>query len=475
MLLTELRALLNRARTPSRREAIRQLIRRAESRQATEPSRQTRRLLDSVLSAVTQGQGQASIDDLITGYSNAIELWAQAEAVAERRQARTDALRRLFAAATATQLRGLFGLPFDREGKVKPPPQPVGRLEIDNPTEAQLLEFMSPMLVVDGDGLEERDFHPVTRALSVMEEQSPVAAVASSPLIAAAVQRSTTKLRGVILAAVANVTDDLQTWFRERLLKPLGLFRSRPEVVTFPQEVGGAVGEIRAEQRGAGNEDVLDALIGDSYVGYTLHSAFAINTRPQHARRDGRKFYVDNREGSYKPWAERIVVPYWYDSEETETGLRQGGRCLCFTIPILETPEGEEYFAEFQVRNSGGTLITARDVGTLRSWFGGQRTGVRRQLVGQRRWEAVGSDTATLEDFYGINGRMVSARRLAAEDALERRARVDRVRAIMDSQERRHRDAWERWNYNDRFDGQVDREMRYLNRLRRLFANLQAS
>lgn len=474
MNLKQLRSLLNSARTTAQREKIRQLIRRLEMRKHNEPNRQTRRLLEQILAAVTEDRPTDEIERLIDSYEGAISQWAYAEAIAARRQARIDAVRYLFTAASVVQLRAIFRLPFDRLGKVKAPPQTVPPLEIDNPTEQQLLEHISPLLHITGSVLEERDYHPIDQVVKVLESASPSTRVSADPTIRAAVIRQTQSLRQVVRLAIANVTENLTDWFRERLLKPLGLSNRRPEDATYPEQVGGLVGELRLRERGRAASEIEGMLAGDAYVGYTLHSAFAVNTRPHHARRDGAKFYLDDREGSYLPWEQRIQPPYWFDNEATEQGQRSGGRCLCFTIPRLETPEGFEYSAEFGVRNSGGIEITARDVGTLRNWFNGQRSGVRRQLVGADRWEAVNDDLAELERFYGLNGKLVPAARLRAETPEQTRSRVDRVRAIMDAQEQRHREAWERWNYNDRFDGQIERERRYLERLRRLFAAVTA-
>lgn len=362
-------------------------------------------------------------------------------------------------------MRGLFGLPFDDEGNIKAPAKELPRApaEIERDEEA-LLEFLSPMLHVDGDKTESRQNSP---------EQLIINGVAGHRAIRAnrETERFHYRVRAAALPAVANFTSKAVDWFREYLLRPLGLVDTLPERSYMANDMAHEQRRIITREVGKASDDLAELLGGDAFVGYTLHSAFAHNTRPAHAFRDGTKFYIDDREGSARPWADRIVPPYYFEDEHGEHGLVNGeGYCLCFTIPILETPEGDEYSAEFAIRTSGGRRITARDVGTLQTWFDQQRVAIRRATIGPALWDELDDAAATFADFFNPDGSQVSPKHLREESHRQKRKRARQTLAVMQAQHRRHVKSWDRFGYANRFSGDSDIERRYLQNLRRLLA-----
>lgn len=285
--------------------------------------------------------------------------------------------------------------------------------------------------------------------------------------------------RKPVAAAVASVRSGVSRKWSEKLTFSLrrfgqqvveGIRTAGSKVKEFIKKLTGFADELeesvdnenRHEKRKVqgDRDDDLKEVIGDAYLGYVLHSRFLPTTAPDHAARDGWKFYRDNRSGSALPWSQRIIPPYRKN-------------CVCFTIPIFERPTGEEYTEEFGVRLSGGEEIQLRDVGTWSAWFNSQRATVQQTIVGRERWfanAARGSTRQRWSEYHRTDGTMLSASQLLSENGNTRRARIRQVDVIFTARSRLIRQAWEATG--ERFGSRADLERIYRQQLERAFRRI---
>jgi len=333
---------------------------------------------------------------------------------------------------TVQQKRASTGLPMDSEGNVKPKVRTVPKRIRDQemPLENVLLAAASLLHITGDSGLEKK--HPsVFKILGAPEADIDSRVLRSSwsqyarnigiPM------RSTVSgfigsLRHGLGASISYLKGilGLKTGDGTR-----GIFGSPTEPLTGLRGVGRRFQQFIRDQ--------AVAILGDErkgfqeatpyLAGYVLRSAFANNTAPSHAARDGARFYRDNREGSYSEWAARLIPPYERSS------------CLCFTVDILDDVTDPEFTAEW----SATPLVRGvepRDVKTYAEWFSVQRPGVKKTIVGDKRWTAslTRSETPVYSDFVRPNGQWMNHRSILNESAIERLTRKQIVEEVVERQ-----------------------------------------
>lgn len=393
-----------------------------------------------------------SIQRAIAELTRTISSWFRQSIYQESSRLRTEISGYWLALLTPSQLRRITGLPIDATGALKPRPGIVPpNLTDDGMSLREMLLKISPLIVMPGDSDQDKRSPLVKEVLGDVASGAMIEAdvTASVPAIS---KPWPPKLDFILQELVqtgqeitAQLTARSETGPAVKRLQ-LGFESARENLL---QELSHETNRIR----GRVDDEIGRRLPDDIYAGYTLHSRFAARTAPDHAARDGQRFYKDNRQGSAANWSNRIIPPYRKN-------------CLCFTIPILETPEGETYDAEFGIRVSGDSLISIRDVGTWQSWFDQQQVWVHKRLMGERRWFAAastGNGRPTWSDFVKPDGSILSLRRLLGESVTSRQRRKDRVAIIINEQAKRHFDAWERGD--GRFDSSPEVEAEYRRRL----------
>lgn len=353
---------------------------------------------------------------------------------------------------TPTQLRSISGLPVDDKGKLKPMPGgTLPYLTDESMTVREILLRASGLVVIPGDGDQDKrtplkdvvfpDFASAANVAKDVAESVPAVSKPWPPKLDYILHQLGDETRQVTQMIAAEQET-------KQIVNRLGQALEQTEQALL--------NEMRHETtrvRGRIDDEIATGLPGDVFAGYTLHSRFAERTAPDHAARDGFRYFKDNRPGSAAPWSERIIPPYRKN-------------CLCFTIPILETPEGEVYDAEFGLRVSGTQLISIRDVGTWQTWFDQQQPWVHKKLIGEKRWFAAastGNGKPSWSDFVRPDGSIMPVRRLLDESVIERQRRKERVRIIIEEQSKRHFEAWERGE--GRFDSTPEVEAAYRKRL----------
>lgn len=476
--VAELLASLKVAIAAGNLERVKQIRQRLIFQRAAGPHRASLRKLaqraaDDIGFALSAGRTDQEVRSILVSLSAQITQWFGDRIHLSAAEHRRAAVADVFDSLSPPQRRGATGFPFDAKGNLKPRP---GELPPDIEREQtrlrDILLWVSPLVVLGGDKSAGKRNPIVDALVDRMERGHPVASIVDGqrPRELGAPWRQRIvfhfdQAQRRILGALQRVRDDLRAEFRRRILQPLGLDVQGPPVP------GGLVDhvatELRSEQirtKGAIEGDLTEAFSDDVYLGYTLRSRFLATTAPDHAARDGLRFYRDGRSGSAAPWAQRIIPPYGHPN------------CVCFTIPILEDSLGDEFDAEFGIRVSRGETISIRDVGTWEQWFARQRPGIQKTVVGERHWFAVQSSgfggRPTWADFHHPDGRPVSVSDLVSETPLEREARRRRTQIVIDAQHRRFTDAWQHPAYRNRFDSDPRLEAEYRARLDRFLASL---
>jgi hypothetical protein len=339
----------------------------------------------------------------------------------------------MWAILTPAQRRAATGLPLDAKGVLLPPPgETPPNLTDDGLSFGDIVSRVAPLLWLLGDRGAEATVDPKAVAFPGFTDQ-------------AAVDRSVERARPDVsspwrtkLRLIWQKMLDLPARIVDALRRGIAIPDVAKQLEKTFDDVANTVGqELQHEAlrvKGEAEDEIGQSMDAAVYVGYTLHSRFAPNTAPDHAARDGYKYFRDDRPGSAAVWTQRIVPPYRKN-------------CLCFTIPLLETPDGNVHSAEFGLRVSGGQTISVRDVGTWQTWFDQQQPWVQKKLVGEKRWFGVagtGLGKPRWSDFVDRKGKIIPARKLATESPAARQQRARDVQRIIDEQARRYREAWER-------------------------------
>lgn len=389
----------------------------------------------AILAATTAANWYDSRDrirSILTDLENAIIWYATSKIYEQARNSQRDAQDDLLTVLTVAQLRRITQLPIDATGNIKPKPGVVSPLFTDTTmTQREILLRASPLLVIPGD-TDQTKRTPLKDLVfgqpDLAKNEITIAAESVDPQVSAHWRN---KLRLIMQDVIADGEEAAQAIARLEALPnvtkqlQLRIERARESVLMELQHEG-------MRTNGAMQEATRDWLPTDIYSGYTLHSRFYPTTAPDHAARDGWKFYRDDRPGGNLPWQQRLIPPYRKN-------------CLCFTVPILEDPDGEEYHAEFGVRISGGKEISIRDVGTWQTWFDNQLPSTQQRLVGQRRWMAAASrglGKPKWGQFVRPDGRHLSVRNILNESDDALRVRLEKVRIIGDIQHDRYSKAW---------------------------------
>lgn len=398
-----------------------------------------RRALDrlkALLSGVTEttiGRFVQSATNVIAELERTVGTWFRETLHETATQIRTETRDDLWAVLTPAQRRAATELPFDRTGVMMPPAGDVPPdLTDDGMTAAEVWSRVAPLVWIAGDKAAEDERDPLLIAFP---------GFASPEAVERSVERS-------VPGVSAHWRTKLRLIWQDMYDAPRRITEALRRRVTIPDvgrlldklfdDVANLVGmELQHEAlriKGEAEDEVGQSLRNAVDVGYTLRSRFAPNTAPDHAARDGYRYFRDDRPGSAAPWANRIIPPYRKN-------------CLCFTVPILQTPDGDLHNAEFGIRISGGQEIGIRDVGTWQTWFDAQRPWAQKKIVGEKRWfGAAGASGGKPRwvDFVDAKGRLMPARKLAMESDRARGQRTRRVQRLIDEATRRHREAWAR-------------------------------
>jgi hypothetical protein len=407
----------------------------------------------------TVGAGRREAVGVINQKTKEITKAGEAEMRRMSRDIRREVAEIAAAMANPREWRAITQLPIDRQGKVIPKPGGNVPSILSADDEARdgrgwLFRLLSPWLHMDG--ADELGGTP--------EEMLPLPDHAN-------------EYRGEIeggnwLHSFGRIYDGLKQRIASLVESVLSRFRVAKDAAPadFQRRVQDEMKQVAAavknelEHRGnqMDGEAFNDLAQRKGVAGYTLYSRFMETTAADHAARDGWKFFKDDRPGSNKPWAERIIPPYRKN-------------CVCFTIPLIELASGEIQEEPFGIRLSRGEQITIRDVGQFSEWYGQQRPGIKRKVVGEELWDDMSEGIPDLKDqpyeFWLMpNGELADPELLAAETNRERQRRINQARIVAEAQSRRFRDAWEAGD--GRWDGSDALEREYLQRLDDLLSRL---
>lgn len=375
-----------------------------------------------------------SLQKIIDDLERAVYWWFEERVYEQAGKAKDDAEDDLLLVLTPPQLRQITGLPIDDSGQIKPKPGRVPETLRDAKMGLrEILLAVSPLLVIPGDTLQTLAT-PLKQLIfgDASEDKKSVGNVAQGGnlTVSAPWQQKLQLILGGLRDKLRQIENDLR---RQIVLQQLiGATKQAIEATTETLLM-----EIQHEgmrSQGEMQRTIGEKLGRDIEIGYTLHSRFYPTTAPDHAARDGWKFFKDDRPGSNLPWSQRLIPPYRKN-------------CLCFTVPILRSPEGEEFHAEFGLRISGGEVINVRDVGTWQTWFNQQQPWVQKKLVGEKRWFGVASrgvGSPKWEHFVKPDGSYMSPRSIVQETERAWAKRVEKVNIISDIQHRRFTEAWDR-------------------------------
>lgn len=372
------------------------------------------------------------IDAILSDLENALHWYFETKVYEQASKSLQDSQDDLLLAMTPAMLRATTGLPIDDTGAIKPKPGPVPDAINDSTLSLpEILLRISPLLIIAGDtlmrskvNLREVIFGGQDVASSTIKQSAETVRPDVSDHWRRKIQYLLTKLKESGREARNAVA---------RAESPQKLIPDFRRSVESTRE--NLLMELQHEgmrTNGDMQQRAITSIGTDTVQGYTLHSRFAATTAPDHAARDGWKFYKDDRPGGALPWAQRLIPPYRKN-------------CLCFTIPIIQDPDGPEYHAEFGLRISGGKIISIRDVGTWQEWFDRQPAHVQKKLMGERRWFAAASKglgQPRWSQFVRPDGKHLSVRSILNESQEELVRRMEKVNIISKIQHDRFTQAW---------------------------------
>jgi len=432
---------------------------------------QARSLADRLREAFAAGSGLV-IGLIVGSFTDRIRDWFEDKLTQVAITAREDHLDNLLRGANTSQLRSIFDLPIGSKGEILPQPEVPSDLVDESLSKREILEHISSLVTVPGDSAETKRTPPKEILRDRLNRILPIRSIVRSvrPNVSAAYEAKLAfhaeRLKQRLASAQARlqVIDDPREWakrFESDVMVPLGVKSSKSGPVGYAADIARELRHEAARVKEQVKDADAEAIAAGVEVGYTLFSRFLESTRPQHAANDGLRFYRDNRSGAADTWEKRIIPPY-------------AKNCVCFTVPILDTPEGDEFSASFDVRLSRGENITLRDVGTFGRWFDRQRPGIQQKLIGQEEWAAVNEKgrRPTYADFFQPNGTPMKASELDRESAQDLERRRVRTQIIFDTQERRHRGSWEEPGWLNRFSSEPKLEAEYRRRLRNYLRRL---
>lgn len=383
-----------------------------------------------------------------------ISTWFEQSLYVSETRSRTEAADDLVNSMTPQQMRVNSGFNFDRQGWPVPAPgnPPPDLQDLETISKLEVFLLLSPLLAVAGS--------------QIQAQRTPVREVVLGEEFfrRSASERFRADVANhwrIRLAATLRTLDDIAFRMEVKIRqeverrKVAALLRSamalRVDESGFASRV---LSDLRHENlRTKGTID--DEIYREQPVvaGYRLNSRFLPTTAPDHAARDGVKFYKDNRPGSYSNWSERLIPPYRVN-------------CVCFTTPLLEDELRNELEPAFGIQFSRQKPITIRDVGTFSSWFDQQRPGIQRHVMGDRRWFAAASagiGRVGYADFVKPNGHLMQPRELLAESIQQRNLRRQESAIVIRLQSERFREAWR--SAGGRFDSSPELEAEYRKQL----------
>ena len=453
--VTELRAKLADAiesNSPTRIKRIRLqlLIAGLSSEEIDELVRQ---VSEDILAQMAQNENYIP-NAAVAGIIGTVISLFSADLLSSYRGFRGSAIRDIFRQLSNGQVSNAIGLPVDSTGNIKPRPATPGGALDESASIGTILRTISGLLVLKGDTTQ----NELTPPALLLEQQAQarfpenVSVNASDPGVSRQWIDKLRQLGSFMQTEVSldRTIDDITQRWRQGVQVPLQRFASRVR------------SELRHEYlrlRGQAEDEAIQMI--DGAIGYMLHSRFLETTAPDHAARDGQRFYKDNRAGSAAPWQNRIIPPYRKN-------------CVCFTVPIIES--GDEVFdAQFGIRRSGYEDITIRDVGTFDTWFSSQSGNIQRELVGDQAWFAAASSglgQVRYSDFFRPDGTELSVQELLNESVAQRQARREATQRVFDLQSSRFFQTWN--SQGGQFGGNEALELEYRRKLDRYLRNIQS-
>ena len=366
--------------------------------------------------------------------AGSVERWFQQTLYTSARSNTASWIDDLVKTMSPDQLRALTRLGIDNAGRVMPAAGSVDDITFSQSiTRKELLAHLAPLLWVRNSKIvsetvelpeilvPNRD-HIVARAV---ESHDP----ATSRHWRDKVLTLRNILTGIAIEVERLLVDKPLRAVLDFVEKKLGLTNQRTGYAWL------VLNELRHESIRS-KSSAGDALINSMPTvvsGYTLRSRFLPTTDIVHAANDGKRWYRDNRVGSFSSWETRLVPPYRKN-------------CVCYTQPIIDTPSGDEFHAEFGLPGDRKNLVVIRDAKSFEDWFDAQSPEIQQTVMGLRRWMAAASLSNGLPkfaSFVGTNGRPIGIRRLMREGIGARRNRMDKVRGVIDRQSRMIRSAQE--------------------------------
>lgn len=161
--------------------------------------------------------------------------------------------------------------------------------------------------------------------------------------------------------------------------------------------------------------------LDDMLAGVQIIATLDENTRPHHAHRNGRIYWVDR---SRKPTIDELPM------------LPDEPNCRCYDTPVLHPPEEFENDPELRAEflNAAGDSIP--DPQVYGQWFDRADVGRRKQAVGARRYDEVvkrlgSSRPPRFEDFIGDDGALLPVSHLKNESNSDRISRLSSVQNQM--------------------------------------------
>jgi hypothetical protein len=349
--------------------------------------------------------------------------------------------------ATPEILRAAHGTPVDTEGNFVPEPGDVGQVR-DGASLEEILLFAAALLFIQRTrsfevAFEEPDFRAAVEGSRPESRQWRLKLRELFSRLGIPALATAWGIRREDGESVSSVYQDV--------VATLGVGDRRGLSQRIDTEFSHEAFRVASEMQRAFDDQ------NGAYVGWIMRSRFLPTTAPDHAARDGWRFYRDDRPGSTRPWAEESL---WYPPYRKN--------CVCFAVPIYESElqDGSETLGIDEYPD-----VSPRSLPDWAAWFDAQRPAVQRKLVGDRRWFATASfgQGGVRWTQMTRDGRVMNTARLLSESPQTRGERIESENVLLEERRTRYREAWR----TGKFRLTPAEEADYRRRLDRLLKQVQ--